>query len=182
MTRTSMFNHFLNERQNCYTSQLCELAHFRVSTLWLQGHWPFLLIFIIRRDWCYIFLSVYLILQHSLLAYYCHLSVWQNTSHSKNIISGYFYDKKKNIWSWNGTNCMSHNGKKWWCWEAITWKSKRTILCQLKKNQWNWICAVQAMAHRSTTNQFMENFLYIVTICNYFLPSVSNENFCFLTK
>lgn len=181
MTRMSMFNHFLNQKQNCYNSQLCDLACFRVSTLWFQGYWPFLVLFIIR-DWCYISLWVHLILHHSLLSHYCHLPRWQNIFHSKNIISGYFYDQKKNIWSRNGTNCTSHNGKKWWRWEAITWKNKCTILCQLQRNQWNWICAVQAMAHKSATNQFMENFLYIVTICNHFLPSVSNKNFRFLTK
>lgn len=137
---------------------------------------------IIKRDWWYISLWVHLIQQRSLLSHYCHLSRWQNISQSKNIISGYFYDQKNSIWSKNGMNCTSHNGKKWWHWEAITWKNKYTILCQLQRSQWNWICAVQAIAHKSVTNQFMENFLYIVTISNHFLHSVPNKNFCFLKK
>lgn len=160
---------------------MCNLAHFRISTLWFQGYWHFLVLFIVWRFWCYISFWMHLILQHS-LSHFCHLSKWPNISHSKNIISGNFCDQRKNIWSWNGANCTSHNGKKWWHWEAITWKIKCTILCQLQRNKWNQICAVQATAHKSVTNQSMENFLYIVTFCNHFLPSVCNKNFHFLTK
>lgn len=141
----SVFNHFLKQWKKCYTSQLPDLAHFRVSTIWFQGYWPFLVLLIIKKDWYYISIWAHLILQHSLLSHYHNLSRRQNISHSKNI-SGYFCDQKRN-WSRIGTDCTSHNGRKTNS-DVENNNLKEIILCHFQRNQLKQICAGQAMAHK----------------------------------